>query len=150
MMETINSRLREVRRAKKLNQTDFGQYLSLSQNSLSQIESGTRDVTEKIVKLTCLQFNVSENWLRTGEGSMFAETADDLVSTLCAKYGLDAESQAVLEVFLTLPANQRTQVIDFARALVAKADAAAEKNRRKLVQNTIDSETDGQQMPEQL
>lgn len=149
-METINSRLREVRRAKKLNQTDFGQYLSLSQNSLSQIESGTRDVTEKIVKLTCLQFNVSENWLRTGEGSMFAETADDLVSTLCAKYGLDAESQAVLEVFLTLPANQRTQVIDFARALVAKADAAAEKNRRKLVQNTIDSETDGQQMPEQL
>lgn len=149
-METVNTRVREVRREKKMNQTDFGQYLSLSQNSLSQIESGTRDVTEKIIKLICFQFNVSEKWLRTGEGSMFAETTDDLVSTLCAKYGLDAESQAVLEVFLTLPAGQRTQVIDFARALVAKADAAAEKNRRKLVQDTIEKETDGQQMPEQL
>lgn len=149
-METVNTRVREVRREKKMNQTDFGQYLSLSQNSLSQIESGTRDVTEKIIKLICFQFNVSEKWLRTGEGSMFAETTDDLVSTLCAKYGLDAESQAVLEVFLTLSAGQRTQVIDFARALVAKADAAAEKNRRKLVQDTIEKETDGQQMPEQL
>lgn len=146
----MNNRLKELRKALGMNQTEFGAVLMVKQSQMSAIECGAVRLTDKNIQLLCMRYDVSEKWLRTGEGSMFAAPSDALISTLCAKYGLDAESQAVLEVFLTLPAGQRTQVIDFARALVAKADAAAEKNRRKLVQDTIEKATDGQQMPEQL
>jgi hypothetical protein len=41
------------------------------------IESGTNLLTEKNIKFICMTFNVSEHWLRTGEGKMFAASPYD-------------------------------------------------------------------------
>ena len=38
---------------------------------LSGIESGNETITERNIKLICLEFKVSEVWLRSGEGQMF-------------------------------------------------------------------------------
>ena len=94
--ETINDRIRQVRKSLKLNQAKFGEQITLAQTYLSQIERGDREVTEKILKLVCLQFNVSEHWLRTGEGQMFEESSDSLVSQLCEKYKLDNSARILL------------------------------------------------------
>lgn len=68
---TINERVKVVRKQLKLTQKDFGQKICIAQTYLSQIEKGDREVTDKIAQLISLQFNVNENWLRTGQGEMF-------------------------------------------------------------------------------
>ena len=110
-METINDRIKQVRKSLNLNQANFGEQITLAQTYLSQIERGDREVTEKILKLVCLQFNVSERWLRTGEGNMFEESSDSLISQLCEKYQLDDMAHVLLETFVSMPQNERDVMV---------------------------------------
>lgn len=70
-------RIRELRKAVHMNQTDFGSKIDVAQSYLTNIETARRPVTDKIFKLVCLQpWNgkfVNEEWLRTGNGEMFQE-----------------------------------------------------------------------------
>jgi DNA-binding helix-turn-helix protein len=127
--ETINDRIKQVRKSLKLNQADFGEQVALAQTYLSQIERGDREVTEKILKLVCLQFNVSERWLRTGEGSMFEESSDSLISQLCEKYKLDNMAHIILKTFVAMPQNERDTVMNFARRVAETANHSAEEEQ---------------------
>ncbi len=40
------------------------------------IESGAKNVTDRVVADICREFNVNENWLREGTGEMFCTTDD--------------------------------------------------------------------------
>lgn len=40
-------------------------------SSISEIESGKAPITERTIISICAQFNVNEEWLRTGKGDMF-------------------------------------------------------------------------------
>lgn len=68
---TINERIKILRKTLKLNQTEFGKRVAIAQGHLTNIETGKRDVTEKNIKIICLEFNVNKEWLSTGEGAMF-------------------------------------------------------------------------------
>ena len=74
---TINERIRELRVALELSQPEFGRTIGLSQSSLTMIETGNRKVTDRTVTYICLAYDVSEKWLRTGEGKMFNEQDRD-------------------------------------------------------------------------
>ena len=67
----MRDRIREVRKALKMSQGDFGKQLGLTQVTLSMIEGGKSVIIDKNVKLICTTFNINEHWLRTGEGQMF-------------------------------------------------------------------------------
>lgn len=67
----MHRRIRMLRKALGLNQTDFAKQLGLTQTSLSMKESGRSVLTEKNVKLICSTFHVNEEWLRRGQGDMF-------------------------------------------------------------------------------
>ena len=69
----MNTRIKELRKALKKSQEDFGKILGLSKSGISEIEAGRRNVTEQhiIMLKNCSDFNVNEKWLRTGEGEMF-------------------------------------------------------------------------------
>lgn len=117
---TINDRVKSVRLSVGLNQTEFGERITVAQTYLSQIEKGDRDVTKKILKLICLQFNVNEEWLRTGNGSMFVESDASLVGQLAEKYGLGGVEQTILASFLGLNEKNRAVVLDFFKSAVAR------------------------------
>jgi len=68
---SINERIKVLRKTLKLTQTNFGEKVAIAQGHLTNIETGKRDVTEKNIKIICFEFNVSESWLRTGEGDIF-------------------------------------------------------------------------------
>jgi hypothetical protein len=42
--------------------------------ALSMVEVGKNTLTDKNIKLICMVFNVSEGWLRTGNGEMFCSS----------------------------------------------------------------------------
>lgn len=74
-MNTINERFRELRRTCRKNQEEWGNILGISRPGVSDIESGRRNVTDKHIKLLCVEpicgKYINENWLRTGQGEMF-------------------------------------------------------------------------------
>ena len=66
-LETINERVKEVRKRLNLSQEEFGNRIGLSKSGISNIEKGTRNVTSKHIKLIGAVFNINESWLMTGE-----------------------------------------------------------------------------------
>lgn len=122
---TINERVKQVRISLNLTQKEFGQKITLAQTYLSQIEKGDRDVTEKIFKILCLQFNVSEAWLRTGEGEMFVESDNVLLDQLSKQYDLGAFDRKFVEAYISLPQSHRDVIKNFACALVDEFSAPA-------------------------
>lgn len=72
-----NERLKEVRKALGLTQDRFGAKLGVGKTAVSKVENGENGVTDQFRLSVCREFHVSEDWLRTGEGSMFLEAAED-------------------------------------------------------------------------
>jgi transcriptional regulator with XRE-family HTH domain len=102
---TVNERVRQVRNALNLTQKDFGDKITLAQTYLSQIEKGNRNVTEKIFKIICHEFNVNEEWLRTGDGEMFNSYSDNILFDISKKYKLDELDEKILLSYIKLNAS---------------------------------------------
>lgn len=67
----MNTRIRELRKTiLKMTQKEFSARLGLSENFIWQIEKGEREPSDRTIADICREFNVSEQWLRTGEGDM--------------------------------------------------------------------------------
>jgi len=73
---SVNQRIKQVRKAVYLPQTKFAKRIAISTSYIAEIELGNRKVTERVIRLVSMEFGVDEHWLRTGEGSMFDDTAD--------------------------------------------------------------------------
>lgn len=69
----MNERVRELRKALNMTLEVFGAKIGIKKSSLSQIENGVNNLTEQNILLICKEFNVNEEWLRTGEGEMFKQ-----------------------------------------------------------------------------
>lgn len=67
----MNERIKELRKALGLNQTEFGERIGIKQGSVAGYESGIRTPLDSVILSMCREFNVNEEWLRTGEGEMF-------------------------------------------------------------------------------
>ena len=74
---TLNERVKLLRKTLDLTMEKFGDRLGVKKNSISQIESGKNALTEQMIKSICREFDVDEEWLRNGTGSMFIERTRD-------------------------------------------------------------------------
>jgi transcriptional regulator with XRE-family HTH domain len=74
--EKINQRIKQLRKALNMTQAGFSQVISLSSGYLAGIETEKRKVNDRIIKLICSSFNANENWLRRGDGEIFAQNDD--------------------------------------------------------------------------
>ena len=61
-------RVKEVRKAQNMTLEEFGKRLNVTEVTMSNIERGHRGLTERMLKDICREFNVNEDWLRTGAG----------------------------------------------------------------------------------
>lgn len=73
----MNERLKKLRKALNFTQQKFGERLGIKGNTVAQYELGRNLPIEPVVNLICLEFNVNEEWLRTGEGDMFLPVEQD-------------------------------------------------------------------------
>jgi len=67
---TVNERIRQLREALGMYQTDFSKAICVSKSYAGEIENGHRVANDRIIRLICLTFGASEAWLKTGEGEM--------------------------------------------------------------------------------
>lgn len=72
MDETVNHRIKRLRKELKLTQHEFSSVISISPGQLACIETEKRGVNDRTIKLICDSFDVNREWLKTGEGSAHA------------------------------------------------------------------------------
>lgn len=107
----MKDRIKEVRKYAELSQAKFAEKLKISRSAMSKLESGENTPSEQTISLICKEFNVREEWLRTGNGEMYnekdgtftgllaelEETDDEFIKSLITVYmGLDEDSKQAL------------------------------------------------------
>ena len=73
----MENRLKILREALGKSQTALADDLHMSPSTISLIESGNRNLTDRMVHALANQYGVSEEWLLTGEGEMFPVHPED-------------------------------------------------------------------------
>ena len=73
----MNERIRELRKHLNLTLEEFGKKVGVTKAAIGRIEKGERSVTDQMFLSICREFNVNEEWLRTGEGEMFSLQEDE-------------------------------------------------------------------------
>lgn len=72
----VNERIKDVRKSLNLTLEEFGKKLCVTKSTLSNIENGNRNITDRLIRDICREFDVSEDWLRTGSGEMFEQLTE--------------------------------------------------------------------------
>ncbi|EOY7154758.1 TPA: helix-turn-helix transcriptional regulator [Clostridioides difficile] len=74
----VGKRLNELRTLERLSQRAFGERIFLSQDQISLLEKGKRVLTERSINDICREFEVNEEWLRSGKGEIYKDCLADL------------------------------------------------------------------------
>lgn len=72
----MNERVREARNALGLSQTEFGARIGVSIDVIKNIENNRTNPSNLLLNHMCEIHHVNREWLETGEGEMFAPTAE--------------------------------------------------------------------------
>lgn len=75
--ETLSERIGLVIQALGMRKTAFAEKLGVSQAFISRITTGVGRPSDRTISDICRLFNVSEIWLRTGEGEMFSKKSKE-------------------------------------------------------------------------
>ena len=73
----MKDRIKEVRKSARMTQVEFGEKLGVKGNTVTNYETGLRTPTDAVIRSICREFNVNEEWLRTGEGEMFIQKSKE-------------------------------------------------------------------------
>jgi transcriptional regulator with XRE-family HTH domain len=66
----MNERIKSLRKSLSMTQEEFSKRIGLSRNFIAQVEIGTKTPSDRTISDICREFNVNEEWLRTGNGKM--------------------------------------------------------------------------------
>lgn len=73
----MKDRIKQIRKALNLTQVEFGNRLGVKGNTITNYETGLRTPSNSVILSICKEFNINEEWLRTGEGEMFTLQEDE-------------------------------------------------------------------------
>lgn len=87
--DKMNERLKSLRKETHLTQQEFADRLKISRNNIATYETGKSRPGDSVIALICREFDVNENWLRTGVGEMFVQLdKDEEFDRLCMEIQL--------------------------------------------------------------
>lgn len=75
-------RLRKLRKELGLTQTEMGARIGCSLSTMCRLESGKYEISDYIVRLICVTWNVNRDWLVNGTGDMFTDASAALQYTI--------------------------------------------------------------------
>lgn len=78
----MKDRIKKIRKELDLTQQKFADRIGVKQNTVAQYEMGRNIPIDSVISLICREFNVNEDWLRTGQGEMFIkQTRDEQIAS---------------------------------------------------------------------
>ena len=121
----MNKRIRELRKILNLTMEKFGGRLGVGKTAISKIEKGDNSLTDQMFKSICREFNVNEEWLRSGYGDMFNPSPPDELENLAKKYGLTSRDYIFIEKLMKnkeLLSSFEDFCLDYANTLLEKTE----------------------------
>lgn len=88
----LNVRIKEIRKELGLSQKDFSEPLPITRSHYAGIESGLKNLTDRLINEVCTEYGVNKNWFITGEGSKFLDPLKD--------FQLNEEVEELLRLYL--------------------------------------------------
>lgn len=116
---TIGERIRKIRKELDLTQAAFAARIGSVQNSVTGYENGRRNPSQPVISLICSEFNVNEEWLKTGAGEMFKAAPSSALDALAEEYKLSAASYVMVEKFVNLKPEAQEAIFNYLREVVA-------------------------------
>ena len=122
----LHERIKAVRKSltPKVSQTAFAEMLGTTRRAITTYETGVVTPSDTFIQLLCAKFNISEEWLRTGAGSMHKSDIDAQVDAYTRGYALDAEEREIIRYFLNLNPSERAAMIAHVEKLADAIRAA--------------------------
>ena len=120
----MEARLKKVRLNSGLSMAKFAEKIGVTAPSVSRLESGVNSPADRTIMLICSQFSISEQWLRYGDGDMYAQVPDDPVESLVERYNLTDLDRSILEAYIELDPASRSAVSGYFRAVHDKLFAS--------------------------
>ena len=102
MDNTLNVRLKILREELGLSQEAFGANVGMTRSEIKNLEYQLTTLKEHKFPLICATYNVNENWLRTGEGEMFAALDRDEEIAAFVAQALKGEDDNFKKRFLSM------------------------------------------------
>ena len=116
---TIGERIRKIRKELDLTQAAFAARIGSVQNSVTGYENGRRNPSQPVISLICSEFNVNEEWLKTGAGEMFKAAPSSALDVLAEEYKLSAASYVMVEKFVNLKPEAQEAIFNYLREVAA-------------------------------
>lgn len=114
-------RIIEIREKEGLSQEKFAQRLGLSRNFINQFENGKKNLSDRTILDICREFNINEDWLRTGKGPMHKDISKKLETYLGQiSKGDDEFIKDLIEVYMELDQTSKDALKEIARRMVEK------------------------------
>lgn len=126
-MNTLNERIREVRKYLGLSQKDFAEKVGISQRSVSWGEQPGNNVPDSTVKSLCIVFRINEAWLRTGEGDMLEQPETFSLDQYLKENGCTALEMEIVKAYFELDFDTRQKIFESFSHIHSRVTAAKEQ-----------------------
>ena len=124
-MNTINDRIAECVKASGLTRSAFAQRINVTQGFVSNLCIGGRIPSDRTIAAICREFGVSEEWLRTGNGAMFADYKDyadlDLIMTEIQESD-DGLIKSIVRAYWGLTDEKKAAIRDLVDGVIANLE----------------------------
>ena len=109
----MRDRIKKLRKALDLTQSDFAARIGSTQNNIANYETGRRSPSAAALNNICKEFNVNEEWLRTGNGEMFKAAPSGVLDALAATYHLTHGEYILIEKFVNMKPDSRQVIMEY-------------------------------------
>lgn len=133
---SLGERIKELRKALKITQQDFAEKMGVKRNTIAIYETGRSAPSNAAVSLICREFRVNEEWLREGEGEMFAPAPEDDLSAYLMERGMGKAAQTFIKAYFKLPQEKQKVVDAYLDSVLAeeKAERAEQEQAAEMPQ----------------
>jgi len=138
----MNKKIKIIRKYLGLNQEDFGGRLGISKTAISKIEKGVNNVSDRLILSICREFNINEEWLRTGQGEMLNQEKNYSLDEFLKKRNATSLEIEFMKIYFSLEENIRKKIIsDFKKAVLEEEFANPQSSKNISDEISVTEET---------
>lgn len=126
--DIVNERIKKLRKTLGLTQQEFADRIGMKRNTIANYEINRNEPSNSVVSLVCREFNVQEEWLRTGKGEMFEAKPENRLDELSKEYNLDELDRQMVLGYLSLSVAEREVVKKYMLGAISRAEAKMQQS----------------------